>query len=280
VTRDGVARMALTAYPAAVRDARGDEIRATLLDATDGRRLAGFARELGGLAAAGLRVRATDTARVGPARLIADGACLATAWILTRELATLLGQRVRGEHDALLAPWTVALAAVVLALVLIGHDRLGGIGALLWTATRTPALLHDVSASTVLLAAIVPVLCFTVLIVTPRRRPTDLRRLAWLALPIALAAALGPPPWEQNPVLIAAVWLGVLATLAAALVLLPTDPRLALAGALSLSDVALRGLATHPTTPAAFAVAAVGPAAAAVVVLRTRRLQRRAAGAV
>jgi hypothetical protein len=279
MTRDGVTCMALTAYPPAFRDVRGDELRATVLDATDGRRVWHFAREITDLVRAGLRVRAVHTARVGPARLIADGACLAGAWTLTLDLATLLGQRVRGEQDALLAPWSIALLAVVLGLVLVGFDRVGGIGALVWIATRTPALLHDISVSEALLATVVPVACFAVLIAAPRRRRPDARRLAWLALPVALAAVLGPPPWEQNGLLVAFVWLAALSTFMAAAVLLPTDPRLALAGAFPLAAITM-SIIGRPgaATPIAIAVAAVAPGTVAVAVLRTRRLQRRATG--
>ena len=277
MTRDGVTCMALTAYPRELRDARGEEMRATLLDATDGRRVWRFAREILDLVRAGLRVRAVHTARVGPARLVADGACLAAVWILTLDLATLLGQRVRGEQDALLAPWSIALLAVVLATALVGFDRVGGVGALVWTATRTPALLHDISVSDALSAMVVPVVCFAVLIVAPRRRPPDARRLAWLVLPVALAAVLGPPPWEQNGLLVAVVWLGALATLAAAVILLPSDPRLALALVLPLAGILVGAIGRHgAVTPIAVTVVALAPATVAGVVLRTRRLQRRA----
>jgi hypothetical protein len=276
MTRDGVTRMALMAYPPAFRSVRGDELRATLLDATDGRRLWPFTREILDLVRVGLRVRAVHTARVGPARLIADGACLAAAWILTLDLATLLGQRVRGEQDALLAPWTIALLAVVLGLVLVGFDRFGGIGAVVWTAARTPTLLHDISVTEALLAALVPVTCFAVLVAVPRCRRPDARRLAWLALPVALAAVLGPPPWEQNGLLVAFVWLSALAVLFAAIVLLPTDPRLALAGALPLAAMTLRAMGRPGATPTiVILLAAVVPATVALVVVRTRRLQRR-----
>jgi hypothetical protein len=278
MTREGVTRMALTAYPAEIRDARGEEMLAVVLDASAGRsRTSGFAREIAHLVRAGLRLRAVATARVGPSRLVADGACLAAAWILALDLATLLGQRVRGlsDADALLAPWSIALLAVVLAAVLVGFDRVGGVGALLWTASRTPALLDDVSAGRVLVAAIVPVACFAVLIAAPRRRGLDVRRIAWLALPVALAAVLGPPRWEQNGVLVAVVWLLALGTVVAAIALLPTDPRLALAGAFPLSDLTI-GVLGHPgaATPVALAFASVAPATVAVAVLRTRRLQR------
>ncbi len=277
MTRDGVTCMALTAYPPTFRDARGDELRATVLDATDGRRVWHFAREILDLVRAGLRVRAVHTAQVGPARLIADGACLAAAWMLTLDLATLLGQRVRGEQDALLAPWSIALLAVVLGLVVVGFDRVGGISALLWTATRVPALLHDISVSEVLVATVVPVACFAVLIAAPRRRRPDARRLAWLALPVALAAVLGPPPWEQNGLLVAFVWLSALTVVVAAIVLLPTDPRLALAGVFPLAAMTLRAIDRHgAATPVVIAIASVAPATVALVVLRTRRLQRRA----
>jgi hypothetical protein len=276
MNREGLARMALAAFPSEERAARGPELLATALDVTEGATRRRVVREVVDLTRVGLRVRAVDTARVGPVRVVADGLGLAGAWILTLDLATLLGQRVRGEQDALLASWSIGLLAVVLAMVLVGLDRIGGVGALVWTATRTPALLQDVTATQALLSAILPVTCFVVLIVAPRRRARDARRLGWLLVPVALAAVLGPPPWEQNGVLVAFTAIAALATGAAAIALLPTDPRLAIAGAVPLSDLGI-GVLGHPgaTSPILLAVLAAAPATCALAAVRTRQLAAR-----
>jgi hypothetical protein len=279
MNRDALARMALTAFPPAERAARGPELLATTLDVMAGASRRHVARELADLTQAGLRVRGVETASAGPARVLGDGLGRAGAWILTLDLATLLAQRVRGEQGALLSSWSIGLLAVVLATVLVGFDRAGGCGALIWTATRTPALLHDIPATDALLAALVPVTCFAVLVAAPRRGAPDVRRLAWLLVPVALAAVLGPPPWEQNGVLVAFVALAALATVAAAIVLLPTDPRLAIAGAVPLSDLGI-GVLGHPgaASPVLLAVLATAPATCALAVVRTHRLQRGSRG--
>ena len=98
VSRERVARLALLAYPADVRAARGDEMRATLHDVSAGSGRA-FAREAVDLVRLGLRARATATATAGAPRLIADGLCLAGVWLMVLDLATLIDaarSRARG----------------------------------------------------------------------------------------------------------------------------------------------------------------------------------------
>lgn len=112
---------------------------ATLRDVSAGSRR-GFAREISDLVRLGLRTRASSTASVGARRLVADGLCLAAAWLMTLDVSTLLSQRARGMHDPLLSAPSIALLAAVLALAFIGYDRLAGAGALVWTALRLPAL--------------------------------------------------------------------------------------------------------------------------------------------
>ena len=113
-------------------------------------------------------------------------------------------------HDPLLAPASIALLAVALALALIGFDRPAGTAALLWTAARMPALIdHDRGLSAPALADTLPsIACFAVLLLAPRRRRVDLRGLAWLVVPATLVATLGPPNYEQSPLLKAIVLLG------------------------------------------------------------------------
>src|SRR3954451_11059886 len=75
MTRADAAKIALLAYPSPTRTARGDEMPATLLDASAGSRRR-FSGELVDLTRVGLRERATLTARAGAGRLAADGLCL------------------------------------------------------------------------------------------------------------------------------------------------------------------------------------------------------------
>jgi hypothetical protein len=136
MSRARIGGLALLSYPAAARDARGEEMLATLHDVSAGSRR-GFAREIADLMRLGLRTRATATASVGARRLIADGLCLAGIWLMTLDLTTLMAQRARGMHDPLLAPAPLVLLMVALAVALIGRDRVAGAAALAWTALRS-----------------------------------------------------------------------------------------------------------------------------------------------
>jgi hypothetical protein len=275
MTRADLTRLALVAFPADVREARGPELFAIVLDVTDGAPRRALAREIAGLVRAGLDVRAARAANMGPLRLLADGLCLAAAWFLTAALATLLGQRIRGMHDPLLAPWSIVLLAVALALVLIGLDRAGGILALAWTVARTPAVLGDgVAPLDAAVAALVPALCLLVLVCVPRRRSPDPRRLAWLTIPVALALVCGPPHEDRNGVLVLLLVLAALAVVAAAVVALPADPRLAVAGAVALSGTVVGVLhQPHVVTALVLALVATGPATCAIAFARTRQLR-------
>jgi hypothetical protein len=262
VNREGIAAIALLAYPPAVRAVRGDEMLATLLDASagSGRR---FAREVVDLVRVGLRARATETARAGTGRLVADGLCLAAVWVMTLDLSTLLAQRYRGMHDPLLAWPSIALLAGLLALALIGFDRLAGVGALAWTALRMPHL--GPFAPEVL-----PVVCFAVMLLAPRRRPMDVRRLAWLLVPAGLVVAFGP---GDNVLAVALVALAALLVVAFAVALLPTDPRIAIAGAVPLSNLAVAVWSSPPSFAVLLGLGAA-PAVLAIAVARTRQLRR------
>ena len=182
---------------------------ATLHDVSAGSRRS-FAREIADLVRLGLRMRAASTASAGARRLLADGLCLAAVWLMTLDVSTLLSQRARGMHDPLLSAPSIALLAAVLALALIGHDRLAGAGALVWTALRLPALWDHHAGLVNLAPEVLPIVCFCVLVLAPRRRAPDLRRLAWLLVPATLVAAAGPPPGEASPLLVAGVLLAAL----------------------------------------------------------------------
>jgi hypothetical protein len=272
--RERVARLALCAYPSAARAARGEEMLGTLLDASAGSR-SRLVREIVDLVRRGLRTRATQTAGAGARRLVADGLCLAATWVMTLDLSTMLSQRARGMHDPLLASASIALLAVVLAIALIGYDRVAGAGALVWSVLRIPALWDHHPGLINLIPEVVPVICFGVMVLAPRRRAPDPRRLAWLLVPATLLLTLGPPSGEQSPLLLAYVALAAISVVVFAVAILPTDPRLAIAAAVSVSTVGLAGAAiNHDTSaPTCLAVAAV-PVVLAIAITRTRRLQR------
>jgi hypothetical protein len=273
MSRERAARVALLAYPPHVRDELGAEMTATLLDASGGssRR---FARELADLVRLGLRARAARTAAAGPRRVIADGICVAGVWLMTLDLSTLLSQVARGEHDPLLAPASLILLGVALALALVGYDRLAGAGALLWTAARLPALLdHQPTMKLAIMAVSLPsVACFAVLVLAPRRRAPDLRGLGWLVVPATLVATLGPPKYEQSPLLLAIVAIATILVVVYAIAMLTTDPRVAIAGAVPLSSLGLGAAADG----IALVFIAAAPLALAIAATRMRHLQRRA----
>jgi hypothetical protein len=262
--------VALLAYPPAARAAHGEEMAGTLLDASAGSRRR-LVRELADLTRAGLRARGEETARAGAGRLVVDGVCFAGAWVMTLDLATLLAWRQRGFDGPLLGWPSIALLAAALALALVGVDRLAGGAALAWTAFRLPALSDLHPGLLGLVPKVLPALCFALMVLAPRRRAPDLRGLAWLVVPAWLALALGP----HNPLLLAGVALGVIAAAALALALLPTDPRLAIAGAIPLTSVAIGVAATqHDLAPPILLMVAATPAVLAVAHVRTRRPAR------
>ena len=271
-----IAELALLSYPAAARAARGDEMLATLQDTSAGSRRQ-FVREIADLVRLGLRARASQTASAGARRIVTDGLCLAATWIVTLDVSTLLSQRARGMHDQLLSTPSIALLAAVLAIALLGYDRLAGAGALVWTALRIPALWDHHAGLVNLAPEVLPVLCFCVLVLAPRRRAPDPRRLAWLLVPATLVAAAGPPPGEASPLLVACVLLAALFVVVAAVALLPTDPRLAIAGAISLSNLGIAvAVINHDSSLVPGLFVAAAPLVLAVAITRTRRVLRHA----
>ena len=274
MSRERIAGLALLSYPAAARDARGEEMLATLHDVSAGSGR-DFAREIANLVRLGLRARGSQTASAGARRIVADGLCLAAVWLMTLDVSTLLSQRARGMHDPLLSAPSIALLAGVLALALIGYDRLAGAGALVWTALRLPALWDHHAGLVNLAPEVLPIVCFCVLVLAPRRRAADPRRLAWLLVPATLVAAAGPPPGEASPLLVAGVLLAALLVAAAAVALLPTDPRLAIAGAVSVSNLGIAVVAiNHDGSLVARLFVAAAPLVLAAAVTRTRQLRR------
>ena len=274
MSRARLARIALGAYPAPARASHGEEMLATLLDASAGSRRR-FVREVADLVRLGLNLRATQTASAGPGRLIADGVRLAAVWLLTVDLVVLLSWRYRGMEGPLLGWPSIALLAAVLGAALVGLDRLAGAGALLWTALRLPDLLQYHPGIGGLAPEVLPVVCFAAMVFAPRPRRVQLGGLAWLVVPLVLVVTFAPPNGERNPLLLAMVVPAALLAVVFALAMLPTDPRLAIAGAVGLSDLAVGLLATHHDAPAlAYLAASAAPVALAFTVARTRQLRR------
>ena len=247
----------------------------TLLDvsATSRRRLV---LELVDLVRAGMRARATQTAKAGPRRVVADGFCLGALWLLTLFLASELGNRIRGFDP--LGPWDpisplgIALLGAALALALIGYDRFAGATALLFVATTVadPSWRDLTNSRRELM--VVPVVCFIVLMLSPRRRKPDGRRLAWLALTAALAAASSTSEDPTAAILI----LALVFLVPLALATLGTDPRLAIACALPATSFGVY-MAQDPGGAGILGVLflAAAPVILLIVVTRTRHLQAR-----
>lgn len=274
MSRERLARIALRAHPPSARASRGEEMLATLLDASAGSRRR-LLCEVADLVRLGLNLRATQTASEGPGRLIADGVRLAAVWLMTVDLVVLLSWRYRGMQDPLVGWPSIALLAAALAVALVGLDRLAGAGALLWTALRLPDLLQYHSGVAGLAPEVLPVVCFAVMVLAPRPRRPRLSGLAWLVVALALVVTFAPPNDERNPLLLAMVLLGALLAVLFALAMVPTDPRLAIAGAVGLSDLAVGLLGTHHDPPAlAYLAATAAPAAVAFTITRTRQLRR------
>ncbi|HEX6620814.1 MAG TPA: hypothetical protein VF024_14195 [Solirubrobacteraceae bacterium] len=274
MSRAQIAGLALLSYPTGAREARGEEMLATLLDVSDGSRRR-FGPEVAALARLGLRAGAASTASAGTRRLLADGLCLAGIWVMTLDVSTLMAQRARGMQDPLLAAAPLALLMAALAVALVGRDRVAGAGALAWTAWRLPSLWEHHPGIVNLAPEALPILCFCVMVLAPRQRTADVRRLGWLIVPATLVLALAPPNGEQSPLLLAYVALGAILVTAFVLAMLPTDPRLAIAGAVSLSTIGLQVVAVnHDGSAPAWLIVAAAPLVLAAATTRTRRLRR------
>lgn len=169
MSRERVAGTALRALAPTLRSARGEEILATLLDSSAEASAARFAREVAGLVRFGLRARATQTASSGTRRLVADGFCRGAMLVMTLDLSTLLGQKLgRGYEDSLLSWTSIAVLAAILATALVGTERLAGLAALAWTASRMPNLMAHNRRSTGSLPPSSRSCGYAVLILAPR----------------------------------------------------------------------------------------------------------------
>ena len=239
----------------------------TLLDSSAGSP-ARFARELVDLLRVGIQMHAGQTARIGPKRLLADGFCRGGILLMALDLSTLLSQRLDGVEDPLLSWASICVLGAILAVALIGAERLAGTAALVWTAARLPELAAHNQTFNGLAPTIVPLICFSVLIAKPRRRRLDLRRMVWLLAPVALVAAYAPR--DGNGPIAVLVSLAALLFMLVAVLKIPTDPRLAIACALPATYVGLM-VAGAPAMPASLLCLAA-PLVMSVAMIRLWRL--------
>jgi CTP:molybdopterin cytidylyltransferase MocA len=273
VIRERVGRAALRAYQPESRAARGEEVLGTLLDASE-HSPAGFGRETGSLLLAGLRERAALTASVGSRRLIADACPQAIAililWLLRNGLLAEI------ENSTLSARSVVALIVlgVLLVCAVVGYDRIAGVGGfvlavgvVLFADPHAPLRTRSVT----LAITLVPIVCFAVMALAPRVRPRDPRRLLWLA-PAAALAAIVPSSYSGGLAFLAVISL-------AALVRLPTDPRLALAcglawATLGLTDITVALSLEHAASSFWIATTAGATVMLTIAATRLRLMQR------
>lgn len=268
MSRERLVQIALLALPTSTRETRGEEILGTALESVDGESGAGFVRELVDLVAMGLRARSGGhTSR----RLVADGFCRGAILVMTLDLSTLLAQKLAGERDPLLSWPSIVGLGITLATALIGAERVAGLAATLWALARLPQLVSHDPTFHGIAPSIVPIACFAVLVVAPRRRGLDLRRLAWLTATIALVAAYGRP--HASGVITAVISGAAIIVVLAAVVTIPHDPRLAIACALPAAYVALM-VAGKDAAPA-WLLGLGAPAVITTAAIGARRVTRR-----
>ena len=192
--RKCVGVLILRLYPRSVRIERGDEMLGTLLDAGANSATA-FVRESASLALAGVRARARASAQLPAARLLADAFRLAAViWIAVSlagisALAFAYPAGLGGLELWLLLLWPV------LTFSLLGYDRMAGLCGFAWVASvQLPIALGPYPA--LLAGSLVPLLGFIVMIISPRCRPSDARRLAWLLPTIAVSLIMQPAVFD------------------------------------------------------------------------------------
>src|SRR4029077_15058737 len=100
--------------------------------------------------------------------------------------------------------------------------------------------------------------------------PRSRRRLSCRIVPVFLAAALGPPPWEQAPLLRAIVVVGALVTAAYVLANFTTEPRTAIAPRAGVTTAAYHHGAVN------LLVIGILPLVLTASALRIKLLRRRA----
>jgi hypothetical protein len=267
MTREQIARLTLRAYPEGVRVTRGPEMLATLLDTSDGSTVA-FARELTDLLLSGLRSRSRATAEHGLRRLVADGFCLAAMLAIAARISTSVGFQP--------GRWQFWLIGAALALALVGYDRVAGLVGLGWIVVTNPVdpfgghVVTEYRTAVPLVIALelglmIPLL---VMVIAPRRRPRDLRRLLWLAPVAAVGCA-----WSLGT---GAYVIALFGVSLVGLAILAASPRLAIAASLWWTSIGieLALLADGTISPLWIGLTLPAPIILALTVARVRQLQR------
>ncbi|MFZ2050697.1 MAG: hypothetical protein WB698_05825 [Solirubrobacteraceae bacterium] len=198
MSRQRVVDIALRAYPPAVRNARGTEMRDTALDLSDHSVWRLIVESLG-LARGGLKARASGSATASKRDLLSD-CCARTAAVCGLVIFTVwLGE----ERWAYTSPHTIVtqstgqviaegvLLALATGLALVGYRRLAGLSGVAWVGfylarvlSRPPSwwLPHPSFAYDMHWVAmiIVPLACYVVMIVAPGAAQHRSARLGWL----------------------------------------------------------------------------------------------------
>jgi hypothetical protein len=190
VSRDRIVRTLLRLYPPEVAGRLGAELLGTALDAGERSRCA-FARECAGIVIAGVRARASIAIQGGILRALVDGYLLAGQLFLALVLSEFVSRRV-WHVDRPVGPAIVFVMALwlVLALSLVGLDRLAGTFVVLWWIVYDLLFLprFNLYAQLELLLAFSS---FVLMACLPQRRRVEIRRLTWL-IPVAILCALPP----------------------------------------------------------------------------------------
>lgn len=221
-------RWLLRAYPSGYRDAHGDEIIGTLLEAASPTQRVPSGREAVGLLLGGLRTRARQAATASPPRVWTEGLHLGVLLIVLANLSQAL-ELARPPWTALVAVGALAvLRAWVRSAVVATAVAALAVARPLLPPVELPWWLPGYGDWSAVARYAVPVAVLAVLTWPTAGRPRP-RSWWWLPLPVVYAAL---PPVDQ-PWLVAGLGVGFLA---AALVtsIGARDPRPAVAAAVFL----------------------------------------------
>jgi hypothetical protein len=231
MTRSSLGRAAVRLYPTEIREARGEELVGTLLDAGDAS-LTAFVAELCSLVSGALRARSNRAMAVPIPTLIFELLCWGAVVTVAREFVAVVAGQLR--FDFSLGGSTQILAYDVLpALMLIAftarRPRLAGLLGLLWVVAilyvRWSPLGWSVFPRWSIEELLMPVIGSLLMIVAPSRAPSSVRWL-WL-VPAAVWALHELTAFGGHS------GIGMVAPVAVTLLLLPLQPSVALGTALA-----------------------------------------------
>lgn len=254
-----VVSAALLAYPKDVRESLGNEMLGTVLDASNGSSWRVLSESVA-LIRSGLRTRASITIAAGP-RQFAAAVCAqaATVWGLFLLISLLRFDRVIMASNGVLDHEVdlisiQALIAMSVAVALLGYDRISALFGLAWIgvelqeALSAPRWLSTGMTHTIAIL-LIPLACYGIMLLCPRTRRRDARRLMWLAAVVfvGFAPSLGSTNFGYG---LGLEGMMLVVLLAAGVFLLPVGSTLPLAFALALIAYGL----SLWTRPGGFAV--------------------------